>query len=360
MRILVSPVAALLCVAAAPCQTIDLNLWTIEQINGTGVWGIDAPRLRADFTNLVNTDCSVLISDFPVTFLEFSMVIDPSGGDDDLFGFLLGINPGDTTNPNSDYLMIDWKKTTQTYQNWGTCPAGLAISRVQGVPTRGYGNGPIDFWSHTGVCSELQRATNLGSTGWLHGTKYSFRVIFTPATVDIWVDGRQEFQLTGTFNPGRFAIYNYSQSAHRTQFPVAGAFTPVGTGCAGSAGTPLLFAPNPPMVGTSFPLVLSNLPPTAPTILALGFSNTSWQGLPLPLDLGILGAPGCTVHTSVDAMLFAVNTSGTAFISLQIPSTLTPSTAGPLLHSQGVVLDPTANALGLALSNAGSLTIGIR
>jgi hypothetical protein len=34
-----------------------------------------------------------------VTLLEFRMTIDPSGGDDDLPGFILGWQPGDSTNP---------------------------------------------------------------------------------------------------------------------------------------------------------------------------------------------------------------------------------------------------------------------
>ena len=121
-----------------------------------------------------------LYSDFPIAgTIEFSITADPAGGDDDLFGFVLGWNPGDSSNPTADYLLVDWKKVTQTYQNWGTAQAGLALSRVTGQFTRGYGNGPIDLWSHTGVCTELARGTNYGATGWVHGTDYTFQVLFT-------------------------------------------------------------------------------------------------------------------------------------------------------------------------------------
>lgn len=34
--------------------------------------------------------------------------------DNDYIGIAVGFNPGDTTNPNADYLLIDWKQNGQT------------------------------------------------------------------------------------------------------------------------------------------------------------------------------------------------------------------------------------------------------
>lgn len=359
---LAMPLAIALATVPALAQnpTIDLGLWTVEDINGTGPWTITPPRLFCSTTNTVNTDCSVFYSDFQMLgLLEFRMDVDPSGGDDDLPGFVLGWNPGDSSNTTADYLLVDWKKVTQTYQNWGTAPVGLAISHVSGAFTRGYGGGPIDLWSHTGVCTELARGNVYGAQGWVHGTRYNFRVLFTPASVDIWVNGVQEFHVTGTFNIGRFGCYNFSQSKTEFQFPLPGAFTAFGTGCQGSAGVPNLFSSATPYVGETLPIVMANIPASAPALLALGLSNSSWGGIPLPLDLGVFGATGCNAYVSGDAFIPITNFSGTANINLALPASLLPST-GPRFFFQGIAIDPAANSLGLVFSNAAAMTVGIR
>ncbi|MCA8951765.1 MAG: hypothetical protein KDE27_19810, partial [Planctomycetes bacterium] len=117
-------VAACLSFAAgsvlAQNPTIDLNVWTEEQINGAAPWTVDAPRFFTESTNLVNTDASVFYSDFDVVLLDFRMTIAVGAGDDDLAGFILGWQPGDSANATADYILVDWKRTTQTYQDWGT------------------------------------------------------------------------------------------------------------------------------------------------------------------------------------------------------------------------------------------------
>jgi hypothetical protein len=145
----------------------------------------------------------------------------------------MGWNPGDSNNATADYLLVDWKRTTQTYQDWGTASAGLALSHVQGQVTRGYGGGPIDLWSHTGVCTELARSFTYGQTGWDFATEYHFRVLYVPGapgSITVWINDVLEFQQSGVFNPGRFGCYNYSQSRTEFQFPLAGAFTSYGNG----------------------------------------------------------------------------------------------------------------------------------
>ncbi|MCB9886353.1 MAG: hypothetical protein H6838_12735 [Planctomycetes bacterium] len=352
--------ALLPCVPAlAQNPTIDLNLWTVEDLNGAGPWTIDPLTLYAQTSNTVNTDCSVLYSDFDVVVLDFRMTVDPSGGDDDLIGFVLGWQPGDSSNTTADYILVDWKKITQTYQDWGTSQAGLALSRVTGPFTRGYGGGPIDLWSHTLNCTELLRSPTYGAIGWNFATDYFFRVIYTPGSVDIWLDGQHEFSLQGTFTPGRFGCYNFSQSRTEFQFPVPGAFTNYGTGCPASAGTPYLFGPVAPNVGENVPIIVANLPTNALPFIALGLSNQHWFGTPLPLDLTTFGAPGCTLLTSSDVLLPATNYNGTAYTTFQLPPGIPPSST-PLFYVQGLVLDPLANTLGLALSNAASVAVGIR
>jgi len=349
---------ALAATAQNPNPTIDLGLWTVEHINGTGPWFVDAPRLFTNSTNTVITDSSVCYSDFPVTVLDFRMSVDPAGGDDDVIGFVLGWNPGDSSNATADYVLVDWKKVTQAFQNWGTANRGLALSRVTGTFTRGYGGGPIDLWSHTGNCTELARSTTYGQVGWEFSTHYHFRVIYTPGSVDILVNGVPEFHVAGTFPAGRFGCYNYSQSHMEFQFPLPGAFAAFGNGCQGSAGVPYLFSPETPLVGFRLPIIVANLPPPSPVLLVLGVSNTNWNGTPLPIALGPFGGAGCSAYVSGDIFVPVMNFNGTAYVDLQLPVAL--PTTYPTFFAQALAIDPAANGLGIGLSNAAAATIGIR
>jgi hypothetical protein len=72
-----------------------------------------------------------------------------------------------------------------------------------------------------------------------------------------------------------------------------------------------------------------------------------------------VGAPGCSVLTSSDIFLLANNFSGTAYMNLALPPGITPSTT-PAFFVQSFTLDFAANPLGLVLSNAGAVTVGIR
>ena len=356
--ILLCPTLCLL--LPAPAQTpVDLNLWTTEHITGTGPWVVNPANLRAESTNTQITDCSTFYSNFDVTLLEFRMRIDPEGGDDDKPGFLLGWQPGDSTSLTANYLVVDWKKVTQAFQNWGTSLVGLSISRQSGPFTPGYGGAPIDHWSHTLNCTELARSVTYGSTGWSFATDYYFRVLYTPTSVDIWLNDQLEFSLTGTFSPGRFACYNFSQSRTGFQFPLAGSFTLYGTGCPGTAGTPFLFGPEAPLVGHNVPVIVANLVPYAPAVVVLGVSNAFWQGLPLPVNLAAVGAPGCQVLTSSDIFLQATNFNGTGYMTIALPPGLAPSTM-PAFFVQSFTLDLAANPLGIVLSNAGAVQVGIR
>lgn len=50
-------------------------------------------------------------------------------------------------------------------------------------------------------------------------------------------------------------------------------------------------------------ILASDLAPGSTCVLLLGRSNTSWNGRPLPLDLGAYGWPGCALFTSIDVMV---------------------------------------------------------
>ena len=130
-------------------------------------------------------------------------------------GFALGILSGDANNPNltADFLLIDWKQGNQQYTFDGTstlAKEGLAVSRVTGVPNRDEFWGHTDIAATTGAVEELQRANNLGDTGWDDFETYVFTFDFGPTNLDVYVDSVLELSIVGSFNDGRFGFYNFS------------------------------------------------------------------------------------------------------------------------------------------------------
>lgn len=125
---------------------------------------------------------------------------------------------------------------------------------------------------------------------------------------------------------------------------------PYGSGCPGSNGTPRFLGSGSADIGQrpSFDLALA-LPGTA-AFCAVGFLPTSY-------DLGIHGAPGCTVL--VDPMftdLVFTGPTGSASYLLSLP--LEQSLVGAHLFAQDIVLDSAANQLGVHTTNGIDVTVG--
>jgi hypothetical protein len=131
-----------------------------------------------------------------------------------------------------------------------------------------------------------------------------------------------------------------------------------GAGCAGARGVPSIAAQGPslPHIGTTFSLQVNNLPLTGPVFLFLGVSNTNYGPTPLPLSLGVIGAPGCTALASGESLFVLTNVLGSAVWQFAVPNA--PNAPGASFYNQAFALDPTANALGLTVSNGGQATIG--
>ena len=131
----------------------------------------------------------------------------------------------------------------------------------------------------------------------------------------------------------------------------------IGGGCAGTKGIPALFPAANPVVGTSYVTRTAYAPNNSIGLFLLGFSSSVWSGGALPLDLGVIGAPGCLLRTDAVAMDAVVtDADGTASQSYSLPND--PLLVGAVLYQQLAAYDPTVNALGFTVSNAGALTIG--
>jgi hypothetical protein len=137
--------------------------------------------------------------------------------------------------------------------------------------------------------------------------------------------------------------------------PVA-SFTPQGTGCAGSRGVPQLAAlgGSLPRVGQTFTMRTTNLPLGGPAFQLLGFSDVDYGGAPLPIDLALLGAPGCWLRTSIETAQPLLNVLGNATWSFVVPPLL-----GATFYAQTAPFDLGANGLALTFSNGGRVVIGL-
>jgi hypothetical protein len=131
-----------------------------------------------------------------------------------------------------------------------------------------------------------------------------------------------------------------------------------GLGCQGSVGTPQLLAASGPRLGQTYAPVLTNLVPTMPiALVALGFSNTTWSGVPLPLDLTSSGMPNCSLLVAADQIDVIAAQNGQGTLLLAIPGD--PWFLGQTFFQQGFSFEvPGYNAFGGVLSNALRVRIG--
>ena len=136
------------------------------------------------------------------------------------------------------------------------------------------------------------------------------------------------------------------------------AATPYGTGC---GSPPLNLAEDPtarPIIGTNAVATVTNCP-TPLVASAVGFSNTQFGPIALPLSLQTYGASGCDLLQSLEFGWFlpTVNTGpGTASFSFPVPQA--PQLVGQLLYVQTWAAAPGVNPAGLIVSNGLKWTFG--
>jgi hypothetical protein len=115
------------------------------------------------------------------------------------------------------------------------------------------------------------------------------------------------------------------------------------------------------VLGSTFVADFVGLPANATVfpLIGLSMTRTTVGNLNLPIDLGVLGAPGCLLASDPLAALTLPTTAyGSASLALGIP--LDPTLTGAVLYTQAVVLDAAANAFGLVTSDVGAIIVGDR
>lgn len=256
-------------------------------------------------------------------------------------------------------------------------------------------SGPVrgDTWTYDGATwTQAQPANSPSPRGWLEmtydltrgvavlfgGTNLGFLPVnfddtwewngtnwsrATPATVPpsrdshaiAYDQGRAQLVVFGGYDAtflGLRDTWEYGSANTATWFPF-------GSGCAGSAGVPVLAAASgsAPRLNTTLQLTVGNLPSPGTVYMAFGWSNTVWNAQPLPRSLQSFGLPGCTALVSVDAGIVVTGSGGTATWNLTVPNLA--ALIGIRFYNQAVSLDPAAgNAGGAVVSNAGQGIVG--
>lgn len=132
-------------------------------------------------------------------------------------------------------------------------------------------------------------------------------------------------------------------------------------GCLGPVGVPTLAATSGsrPALGTTFQVRFTNLPNTPASLVfaALGGSDQTWNGTPLPLDLTPIGYTSCMLRIEPATIELLSNNAGIANWGIAVPNT--PSLDGAVFFLQGLVLTPGFNPGGGVTSSSLRATAGV-
>ncbi|MBK9385986.1 MAG: hypothetical protein IPN34_14335 [Planctomycetes bacterium] len=339
---------------------VDLRTWTGESYYGAGSSNWTVNTTGDTVTQSTNGSVTFFYAPEQSSSGTFEGELTVTGGtDDDYVGFVIGIRPGATTTPASEYLLIDWKQITQSWNHAGCTPStsarrGLAVSRVNGLPT------DDELWGHLNLdvapCStasdsvtELARAATLGDTGWGRRVPYRFRFEFTPTRLRVLVNSVVEFDLNVRVPAGHFGFYNFSQAGVNyrafTSSCTASASS-YGAGHAGTLGIPSLTTSAAPLLGSTIDLLVGNALGSA-TAGALLFGP---EAVSIPSGLGgdLLVLPAISISLAIP--------SAGASVPLAVPND--PFFCGGLLYLQAVHLDGGASQ-GIAFTPGLELVGGI-
>ncbi|MCB9879247.1 MAG: hypothetical protein H6835_16750 [Planctomycetes bacterium] len=207
---------------------------------------------------------------------------------------------------------------------------------------------------------ELARRVDLGFSGpggfytdsayWLGGDPRFFAIGHSASSLTI--EMRIEGPGIQSLSDESWALDNLTIS---TLTGVAqGSVTVYGASCG-----PLLSAIGAPSIGQGLTVYLDALPAgTLVPGLAIGLSDTTFGGLPLPLSLASLGAPGCWLHNDTAVQVAAAMQSFGTTAQTFIPLPSDPQVIGFVFFLQGWGFAPGFNAFGIATSNGLRVQVG--
>ena len=129
-------------------------------------------------------------------------------------------------------------------------------------------------------------------------------------------------------------------------------------GCEGAVGLAALGSRDRPELGSTFTCRMDvSTSASIFGVLAIGLSHTQWGGLPLPLPLWPIGAPGCKALTSVDLLWNGTQVNGDMLFQFPLPTAST--FLGLPIYQQGLAFDPAANGFGAITTPGLRVTLGL-
>lgn len=150
--------------------------------------------------------------------------------DNDMIGIVFGYQG------ENDYYALDWKQAQQTYSDT-FADEGFTLFRIDGSGA--------DFWNHPTSAGNILYTQYGDSEGWQENTAYDFVLTYTDTRVAINIsDGTTTLfdqVVNGSFAPGQFGAYNFSQAHTRysdfrvSAVPLPGALWLLGSGLLGLA-----------------------------------------------------------------------------------------------------------------------------
>ncbi|MCK5941227.1 MAG: hypothetical protein KAI24_04585, partial [Planctomycetes bacterium] len=129
--------------------------------------------------------------------------------------------------------------------------------------------------------------------------------------------------------------------------------------CAGSSGAVPTIGANAgtwPQTNSSFDVTLTDGPANSFASLILSTETSNHLGVPLPLDMGVLGATGCTFWQGWEVALPGVATDalGGATTTLQFPPAFPTNIR---FYGTWITLDGNANAFGIVPSGFATMSL---
>ncbi|MCA9996328.1 MAG: hypothetical protein KDE56_11305 [Anaerolineales bacterium] len=198
--------------------SINLTDWTKEGFAPGGNWVVASDGvsvLQTGHSNMgVNLGPSFFIStdEYINTTLRGNILVQDVFNDDDYVGFLFGYQSplaanGDASN-DYQFLLFDWKRLAQSFSG-GYAPEGFSLLRANGRIFN-YLSG---FYNHVNSSRIEILATDFGDDkGWEPGVTHDFELVYEEERIQISIDGKKIFDVSGTFPAGRFGFYTYSQA----------------------------------------------------------------------------------------------------------------------------------------------------
>lgn len=208
----------------------------------------------------------------------------------------------------------------------------------------------VDVWVQSGLVNKIALETSAGRRQTFGSTRVGeVQTVFAAGS------GREIIGLHGSASATVYSLGVITR-------PLLATSQVYGTPCQTSLGpVTLRYRPGYEFLlpGGQTIVEMTNVPSTyLGAIITAGFSRTQVGNVPLPLDLGPVGAPGCTVWTSNESVTFVGRDPGNTNIAgwaLFVPNTT--ALAGVVLNFQGYVLGPW-NPASLAASSAFTGMVG--